>query len=287
MKKYKILICGSSGMAGHIIYDHLKSINQYDILHTARTSNDFTTIPIDIEYDMDLNKLEEIIIDCKPNFIINCIGLLINLCDKMPDKAIYINSYFPHWLEQITKNTESKVIHLSTDCVNSGNKGNYNENDIPDGIGFYARSKALGEIINDKDLTIRMSIIGKELKDNGSGLFEWFMKQKGEICGYSYNMWNGLTTLLLAQNIGKIIKENPKLSGLYHLAPNYKISKFNLLQLIKQIWNETDITIKSKRVPNDKTLVNNRKKDFKPYMLPNYESMLLEYYNYLKNKNDK
>jgi dTDP-4-dehydrorhamnose reductase len=133
---------------------------------------------------------------------------------------------------------------LSTNCVFKEDRGHYLDTDIPDGDTWYAKTKAMGEIKNEKDLTIRLSIIGNELKSNGSGLFEWFMRQTGTIGGYSRVYWNGITCLCLAQNIEKMIEAN--VTGLYQLAPSYSIDKYSLCLLFKKIWNK-DIIIE----PND------------------------------------
>ena len=252
----KILILGSNGMAGHTIFSYLSSLNKYEIITVARKMADYS---IDIEKNLDY--LEDIILYDEFDIIINCIGKLVKASEQDPENAIWINSYFPHWL---SKNTKGKVIHLSTDCVFSGKKGHYKDTDIADGIGIYARSKVLGELNTKKDLTIRMSIIGNELKKEGSGLFEWFMRQKGTIKGFSECFWSGITCLELAKAIDKLI--NSDITGLYQLAPNYKISKYNLLNLIKAIWNKQDITIlKDCSVKHDKSLINSDK------LIPNYK----------------
>lgn len=280
MKK-KVLILGVNGMAGHRIYEYLNSLNKYDITITARDSYYQYTVPTDIFKDLDYLK-NHINILC-PDIIINCIGMLIKPCEENPDKAIYVNSYFPHWLERKTKNTQTKIIHLSTDCVFDGKpKGNNSENDTPTGVGFYAKSKALGEIINNKDLTLRMSIIGDELKENGSGLFVWFMKQKGKINGYNNHYWSGITTLELAKQIDKIIDTD--LTGLYHLSPGGGISKYYLLKRIQKIWNKKDVDIISYSTDMiDKTLVNHRQKEYDP-KIPSYDVQLQEMKDFIERK---
>lgn len=265
----KILILGSNGMGGSMIINYLSFLNKYKIFTSARNTGDFA---IDIEKELD--ELEGVIYRKKFDIIINCIGLLVKPCEDRPDRAIYINSYFPHWLERITKNTNTKVIHLSTDCVFSGKKGNYKDTDIKDGSGFYAESKALGEIINNKDLTLRMSIIGPELKKEGSGLFEWFMRQNGAIRGYFECFWSGCTTLELGKAIDNLMECS--LTGLYQLAPKYKISKYNLLNLIKEVWNKTDVTIlKDSTVKHDKSLINSNKV-ISGFTMPNNYKLMLE-----------
>ena len=173
MKK-KILVLGSAGMAGHVLTKYLKYIDKnLEIIDLAR-SNKFVN-PI-IQMDItDFHLLEEIIQISSFDFIINCIGVLAEKSNNSPDKAILVNSYLPKFLESHTEKTKTKIIHISTDCVFSGKKGKYLENDFKDGMDFYAKSKGLGEIINKKDTTIRTSIIGPELNPNGVGLFNWFI----------------------------------------------------------------------------------------------------------------
>ena len=273
----KIIILGSQGMAGHIITHYLKSINKYNIITIARRNANYI---IDIE--KNLNELYDIIIEENADIIINCIGLLIKDSKKNIKRAIFINTLFPHWLEKITKNTKTKIIHLSTDCIFDGTKGNYSETDIPTEKNNYGKTKAAGEINNTKDLTLRLSIIGTEIKENGTGLLHWFLHQKGEIKGFTNCIWNGITTLELAKVIHYIIKNNISLSGIYHLVPDFHISKYKLLCLIKKIWNKTDVTILEE--PNfyqNKTLINNRKQELK-YIFPNYCQQLKELYEYTK-----
>ncbi|MHA1725125.1 MAG: dTDP-4-dehydrorhamnose reductase family protein [Promethearchaeota archaeon] len=275
----KILIFGSTGMAGHVITRYFKSLNKYEIFNSSRSRLDEDTHVIDV-----LNNREDIInfIErLRPDIIINCIGVLIRESELYPDQAIYINSYFPRFLENLGKKSQFKLIHLSTDCVFSGERGNYSETDIKDGKTMYARTKSLGEVINKKDLTIRTSIIGPELKSRGEGLFHWFFNQKNEIKGYNKVYWTGITTLELAKAIDAAVEED--LSGLYHLVPNNKISKHELLNLIKKIWNLPIKIIKSDVPVSDKSLINTRT-DFS-YNIPDYEDMLRELHEWMKNYN--
>lgn len=274
----KIFIFGSTGMAGHVITQYLESLNRYIIFNASLDRLNDKTIIINVE---DKELVEEILTQKKPDIVINCIGLLIKDSAKYPDKAIYLNSFFPHYLVQLGKHLKYKLIHLSTDCVFSGKRGNYSEEDIKDGVGYYACSKALGEIINDKDLTFRTSIIGPELKPDGSGLFHWFMNQKGTVNGYSNVYWTGITTLELAKGIHKAIEQNIK--GLYHLVSE-KISKYELLNLIKEIWDIDIRILEDFDHKNDKSLLNNRD-DFN-YKIPSYYQMLMELHEWMKNWND-
>lgn len=257
----KILVLGANGMAGHIITIGLKeSFNFYDIMSVARSNSIIKpTYILDV---LNFKDLEALINTTMPNIIINCIGILNKNAENNPEKAVLINSYLPHFLEAITKNTNIKIIHISTDCVFSGKEGNYLETSFKNGIGYYAQSKALGEIINKKDLTFRTSIIGPELNNAGIGLFNWFYNQKGEINGYTKAIWTGITTIELLNAIKAAITEN--LCGLYHLVNNKRITKFDLLNLMKDEFVKNIILIEDNNYKIDKSLLNTRKDfDFK------------------------
>ena len=173
----KVLLFGATGMAGHVVYYYLQSTGKYNITNVVfRIPLTADSIIVDVT---DRNAVTKVIADVNPEIIINCVGVLVEGAKRYPDNAILINAYFPHLLKKLSDEIGAKLIHISTDCVFSGKKGNYTEEDIPDAQDVYGRSKALGEIINDKDLTIRTSIIGPELKKNGEGLFHWFMMQQG------------------------------------------------------------------------------------------------------------
>jgi dTDP-4-dehydrorhamnose reductase len=138
----------------------------------------------------------------------------------------------PHMLMKLSDEINSKLIHISTDCVFSGEKTTpYKELDFKDGKDTYAKTKGLGEIINDRHLTLRTSVIGPELKSNGEELFHWFMNQRIEINGFTKAIWSGVTTLVLAKAVNWAIENNVK--GLYHITNNKSIDKYSLLQLIK------------------------------------------------------
>lgn len=265
----KILIIGIKGMAGHVIYNYLNKNTDYNVFGIARNiAENNQEISLDVS---DTDKLNEIITYHNFDAVINCIGILNKDAEDNPSKAIWFNSYFPHFLEEITKESQTQVIHISTDCVFNGRKGNYAENDFKDGEGFYAQSKALGEITNDKDLTLRTSIIGPELT-NGIGLFHWFMNQSGEINGYTSAHWSGVTTLELAKAIEYII-ENP-LQGLVHLTNGVSINKFDLINLFKDIWNKDQTVILPYEGKNiDKSL---QKSELLKYQVKSYKEMLVE-----------
>lgn len=274
----KLLILGGKGMAGHVMVDYFMQKPQYDVVYTIRDLNDKNSLYLDVT---DFKKLEEIIGSIKPDIIINCVGILNEHASNNPLFAFQVNSLLPHQLSKLMERHQGKLIHISTDCVFSGRKGDYIEEDIPDGTSVYAQSKHLGEIIGDKHLTIRTSIIGPELKENGIGLFLWFMKQTGEIKGYQNVLWNGVTTLELAKATEEMIKH--KVTGLYHLGSETKISKYELLKLIQKVFGKNDVKIiPDYEVVLDRT-INSTRIDFQ-YMIPAYEDMLVELRDWMQSR---
>ena len=228
--KIKVLILGSTGLIGHQVFNYLNKINKYELFNISfRTKlNDQTIICDARNNDKFVNAIKSI----SPDIIINCIGILIKEANLNPENAIYLNAYMPHMLMKLSDEINSKLIHISTDCVFSGEKTTpYKELDFKDGKDTYAKTKGLGEIINDKHLTLRTSVIGPELKSNGEELFHWFMNQKGEINGFTKAIWSGVTTLVLAKAVNWAIESN--VTGLYHITNNNSIDKYSLLQLIK------------------------------------------------------
>jgi dTDP-4-dehydrorhamnose reductase len=271
----KILIVGSNGMAGHVIVKYLRQ-QGHNITTVARNNADYL---LDIE---DTKITNQFFKENKHNYdvVINCIGLLVKDSIDRPDRAAIINSWFPHCLEQVFKDTLTKVIHLSTDCVFDGVKGNYIETDIHTELNYYGRSKSLGELNNDKDITFRMSIIGPELKTSGTGLMNWILTNSNkELQGWENALWNGITTLQLAKCIEKYI-QNPTFTGVYHLVNNnVSINKYELLYKINQIYQLDKHIIKTtgpKKV--NKILIDTRQLiDFE---IPNYDRQLQELKNF-------
>lgn len=276
----RVLVLGAGGMAGHVISIFLRE-NGYTIdTLSAHNPLDNKTFLVDV---MDARKLKEVLNSNNYDVVINCIGILVKQSDDRKDLAAYLNAYLPHFLENYYGGTKTKIVHLSTDCVFSGENPPYKENSTYDGELFYDRSKALGEIINNKDLTFRMSIIGPDMHENGIGLFNWFCKQHGEIHGYSKAMWNGVTTIELAKGIKAAIEQD--LTGLYHLVPKKNISKYDLLKLFKRVFGRDDIEVKpDEKVASDKTLINTRE-DF-DYVVPDYETMVKEMYEWVVSHKD-
>lgn len=279
-KQKKVLILGSSGMLGHKVANFLLNFSDFEIFDTSyRKKLRSATKILDVT-DRDLTKT--IIFDCKPDFIVNCIGYLVGDY-PIHQKAIYLNSFFPHFLKDICTEINCKLIHISTDCVFSGKKGNYKESDHRDGSGLYAHTKKLGEVIDESNLTLRSSIIGPELKNDGRGLFQWFIGNDIDIQGYTQSIWSGVSTLELAKAIKWAIDND--ITGLYHITNGFSINKNELLNLFKK-YTKSQINIEPV-IGNaqDKSLIDTR--NIINYKIPSYEQMVMEMILDIKLNNDQ
>ena len=263
----KFLILGSTGMAGHLITTYLRE-GRHEVCGLSRRK-----IAPHVDIVLDVNHFEElakIIRDGAFDCIVNCVGVLNRAAEDNKTLAIRINSELPHFLAETTADLQTKIVQLSTDCVFSGKRGGYRENDFPDGKTFYDRTKALGELVDDKNITFRNSIIGSDLERDGIGLLNWFLQQKGTVNGYAKSIWSGVTTLFLAQMIELAVNEN--IHGLYQLTNNTPITKHELLKLFAQIFDKEIKIFPVEGIAADKTLINT--KNFG--IAPSYEQMLFD-----------
>lgn len=258
-------------MAGHLISLYFKEQGQ-EVVGFARQQSALldTTVVGDAS---DFPHIHKTIEEGGFDAVINCIGLLNQFAEENKAMAVLLNSYLPHWLTEITKETKTKIIHMSTDCVFAGNDGPYYEDSFPNGATFYDRSKAMGEINTAKDLTFRNSIVGPDIKPSGIGLFNWFMKQEGEVGGYTGAIWTGVTTYTLAKAMEQALKEN--LTGLYNLVNNESINKYDLLGLFNTYFRAGEVKIN----PNDKLQLDKslrRKREDFSFVVPSYEQQVKE-----------
>lgn len=273
-----MLILGSAGLIGHQVFNYLKNIDDhelYNISYRNKIQND--TILLNAR---DEKNLIDNITSIKPHYIVNCMGVLINKSNLNPENSIFLNSYIPHRLTRLADKVNAKLIHISTDCVFSGDKKDpYIETDEKDGRGVYAKTKGLGEIISDKHLTLRTSVVGPQLNNDGEELFHWFMCQSGEIPGYTKSIWSGVTSTELAKAVKWAIDHH--ITGLYHLTNNSSISKYNLLQLFKK-YTKKNIIIKpfsgkdvNKSFIDTRLLIN--------YKIPSYDQMISDMVSFIAN----
>ena len=243
----RVLVFGATGMLGHKLMQVLST--RFDITGTVRQSPDtaadaFARHPVFSKLQLiggvsaeDDSSIIKALSDIKPDVVINAVGLIKQLKDaKNPIPSITINSLFPHRLAQHCKTAGARMFHVSTDCVFSGRKGNYTEQDETDAVDLYGRSKLLGEVDQPGAVTLRTSIVGRELNTT-SGLFEWFISQHGqEVKGFEHAIYTGVTTQVLANIIGDLIEHHPNLHGLWQVSSD-PITKYDLLRMVNDTLN--------------------------------------------------
>jgi len=241
----KILIFGVNGMLGHKLFQHLSSYEEFQVHGTARVQGRWLAalprslggkIRLGVDaYDFDT--VSQAIRDIRPDWVMNCIGLIKQgSWGKDSPANIFINALLPHQIARVCQESGARLLHFSTDCVFSGQQGNYTEEDFPDAGDLYGRSKLLGEVNDLHCLTLRTSIIGHELQSQ-LGLMEWFLAQQERVCGYTRHIYTGFPTMELARTIARYIIPHPELHGVYHLSSE-PISKYDLLRLAAQTYGK-------------------------------------------------
>jgi len=270
----KVLVLGAGGMAGHVIALRLMEYGHM-VTGLARRSLPFCeSIVADVT---NKNVLQQVIINGCYDAVVNAIGCLPRNILKKPANGIWLNAYLPHMLVEVTDALPTRIIHLSTDCIFNGHgKGGYSEKSFPDANDYYGRSKKLGEIDDEKNLTFRMSIVGPDINEQGIGLFHWFMLQNEKVLGYNNAIWSGVSTITLADAIHMALQQ--KTTGLYHLVNNDFINKYELLKLFNDLREEPVDIIPSDTYIVDKSMVCTRN-DF-DFTVPSYFEMVeqIEYW---------
>jgi dTDP-4-dehydrorhamnose reductase len=269
----KALIIGVNGMAGSMISGYLSTCENIEVYTTSRKElDDERHFNLDV---IDVTKLEQILAYCRPDVVVNAVGKLNSEVDNDIVSGIYLNSYFPHKLDALSRAYSFKVIHISTDCVFSGKKGPYNIDAEHDGVTRYAKTKSLGEIRSLNHLTIRTSIIGPDNRKNGLGLMKWILNSEKHITGWKNVFWGGVTTLVLARFIEYSIKHS--ISGLVQLGNGIPISKFDLLLLIAEVYKlDKDLEADYSK-SNNKVLI---PYGLEGFIVPKYSDMIHELKEY-------
>ena len=267
----KFLVVGCNGMAGHIISVYLKEQGHNVTGYARQKSKYVDTVSGDAS---DFELLKSTVLKGNYDSVINCVGLLNQFAENDHAAAVLLNGYLPHYLAKITKDTDTQIIHMSTDCVFSGKTGGYTEDSVPDGTLFYDKSKAVGELNDTKNITLRNSIVGPDIKESGIGLLNWFMKQSGPVNGFTGAIWTGQTTLQLAKTMEQaaILRAH----GLYNTVPDESINKYELLKLFNTYIRRKPIEINPMdKFVADKSLVRTRYEGF-DYKIPDYKTMIIE-----------
>lgn len=278
----KILILGGSGMLGHRLWLNLSQYHETWV--TVRGSkSDLPDLPefpkkyirpmVDaLNFDQVIRSLASI----EPDLVINCIGLIKQMghLAKDPLFSISLNATLPHKISMICKAAKIRMVHISTDCVFSGKKGNYLESDQSDAEDLYGRTKFLGEVTYPHCITLRTSIIGHELK-NKLGLIEWFLAQTGSVKGFTKAIFSGFTTDEISRIILNYIIPNPNLSGLYQVSSE-PINKFDLLLLTKKYYKKNIEILPDFDFFIDRSLNSDRFRREANYYPPSWSEMIEE-----------
>jgi len=238
----KVAVLGANGMAGHVMARWLEESGHEVWRHMGSGDADFYKNP---------DQIEPLLKEVGADVVVNCIGVLVAAAAENPERASVLNSDLPHLISKASP----RLLHLSTDCVFSGARGSYTEADTPDAKSIYGSSKAMGDVDNERDCTVRVSIIGPELRV-GTGLFDWVRRQNTPLNGYANAFWNGITTLELAKFIQRFVEdEEDEIHGIVHLRCARTVSKYELLKMISETYN-LDLEINSFMLPEkvDKTL---------------------------------
>ena len=276
----KVLVLGASGMLGHKLLQNLPS--RFEVTGTLRGDpREYAGHPVlgsarligDVQ-SHDFDSVTRALAIARPDVVVNAIGLIKQLPGaKDPLPSLTINSLFPHRLAQLTQAAGARLVHISTDCVFSGNKGHYTEDDPTDADDLYGRSKLLGEVSGPGCITLRTSIIGRELKTT-SGLVEWFISQRGKtVNGFAGAIYTGFTTIALVELIALLIAKHPEISGVWQ-ASSEPISKYDLLVKIDAA---LDLGITVRREENfrcDRSLCSERLRKALNYTPPTWDEMI-------------
>lgn len=278
----RILILGGSGMLGHQLMTCLQprhevwvtlrqDLSAYQHYGIFSTDNAYTGI--DIRSPERL--VEEVFADFHPEVVINCIGIIKQRSRaKESIPSIEINALLPHRLSFLCKTIGSRFIHFSTDCVFSGRKGNYQESDLSDAEDLYGKTKFLGEVHDDHCLTLRTSVIGRELARKKS-LLEWFLAEQGTVKGFKNAIYNGFTTLEMGRIIENLLVNYPKASGLYHISSD-PINKYDLLLLFQKKFKRNIQVEPDETFYCDRSLDSARFRQEFSYPPPTWEEMIDE-----------
>lgn len=246
----RVLILGASGMLGHTCLDLIEGLPEFETYGTWRKPPQENLRTFDAMRD----SVDELISEIKPDWIINCIGVIKQKIDETDESSIahtvQINEDFPRHLAEAVAGTKIRVIQIATDCVFDGAVGKYYESATHDAADLYGKTKSIGEILAPEFMNLRVSIIGREIASNYS-LVDWFLSNEfgAQVNGYSNHFWNGITTIAFAKIAAGIMQSNQFVSGTFHVIPSNEVSKYELLELIRKHFGREDISISPIDVP--------------------------------------
>lgn len=276
----KVLILGVTGMLGNAMFRVLSDGADLAVSGTARSNSarqhfsDNLSSRIIVGIDVENNDcLVRAFAATRPDIVVNCVGLVKQLADANdPLQAVPINTLLPHRLAALCQATGARLVHISTDCVFSGAKGNYIETDFPDAYDLYGRSKLLGEVDYPHAITLRTSIIGHELSGNRS-LVNWFLAQQGAVKGFNSAIFSGLPTVELATVVRDVVLPRKDLHGLYHVSAK-PINKFDLLRMLANAYGKNIKINPSEELVIDRSLNSDRFRGATGYTPPDWPTLV-------------
>lgn len=283
----KVLVLGASGLIGSSMFRVLNENRNWDVFGTVRdnavklffpeTIGAKLLVGVDVEYQ---DSLAKVLSQIRPDVVVNCVGLTKHKAEAHdPLIAIPINTLMPHRLAMLCQLAGARLIHISTDCVFSGERGGYVETDIADAQDVYGKSKALGEVQYPHTVTLRTSTIGHELQTQ-YGLLNWFLSQEVQCKGFARAYFSGLPTVVFAQIVRDIVIPNSALSGLYHVAAK-SISKFDLLKLIAKEYGKVIDIVADENFVIDRSLNAQRFQSATGYVAPEWPELIKTMHAYI------
>lgn len=280
------MVIGATGMLGNAMMRVLSEKADWMVYGTVRSVNAKRLFQPDIAthliFGVDVEQHDTLIkafTRVRPDVVINCVGLVKQLADADdPLQAIPINSLLPHRLARLCELTGARLVHMSTDCIFNGEKGNYCETDPSDAKDLYGKSKYLGELAYPHTVTLRTSIIGHELQ-SAHGLVGWFLSQQERCNGFTKAIFSGLPTVVLAQVIRDVVIPCPDLSGVYHVAAQ-PVSKYDLLKLIASVYRKSIEIVPDDRLVIDRSLNADRFREATGYVAPEWPTLIKTMHSY-------
>ena len=278
----RVLVLGGSGMLGHTLFRTLAENPQIDAFATLRNSYACSNFSPQLHDRLlsgvdatDFDTVTSAFSRCRPEVVVNCVGLVKQLgASKDPLAALPINAILPHRLARLCAVAGARLVHISTDCVFSGRQGGYTEADFPDAEDLYGRSKLLGEVDEPHAVTLRTSIIGREIGSR-NGLVEWFLGERGCVKGFTNAVFSGVTTNELARVILERVLPRSDIRGVWHVSSS-PIAKHDLLKLLRAEFGLDVVIEPDPSLVIDRSLDSSRFKDATGYAPPDWERMISE-----------
>ncbi len=281
MSRKKLLVLGASGMLGHAVLRWFMQRPEYEVVGTVRTPEAAVVLRrywpqaclVDHLDFSQTGALRRLFSELQPELVINCVGVVKQLAGAgEPATAIPVNAMLPHRLSRLCQAHGARLVHISTDCVFSGRRGQYSEDDVADAEDLYGRSKLMGEVLAPHAITLRTSIIGHEL-GTAHALLGWFLSQQGVVPGYDQAIFSALPTIELARVIEQYVLPNPELHGVYHVA-GPTINKYELLKLVAQVYRTDNQVSAVSSLAVDRSLDGRRFQAMTGYQPPDWPTLV-------------